>query len=154
MQTEDMNITPYDLACRFKGIKEIRGPEHNSQIVAILQRAVARIKSDEVAWCSAFVNYICWLLDLEQTNHLRARSWLRVGESVPLWKAKPGWDIVIFNRADGPMDINIINAPGHVGFYHSHNWKNIQTLGGNQKNSVNITKIRKKRLLGVRRLHE
>lgn len=145
-------MTPHQLAMRFKGIKEIKGPEHNAQIVAILQRAVSRIKSDEVAWCSAFVGYICWLLDLPETKHLRARSWLRQGTPIELEDAKPGWDIVIFNRNGTTKDPKVINADGHVGFFHSKSGSKIFTLGGNQSNSVNITGISERRLIGVRRL--
>ena len=147
-----IELTPYDMALRFKGIKEIEGPEHNAQIVAILQRAVSCIKSDEVAWCSAFVGYICWLLGLPETKHLRARSWLRVGRPVSRVEARRGWDICIFTRAGATRDPSVIDAPGHVGFFHSIGRNGIYVLGGNQSNSVNIKPISAKRLLGIRRL--
>jgi uncharacterized protein (TIGR02594 family) len=145
-------MTPYTLARRFKGIKEIKGPEHSAQILAILQRAASWVKRDEVAWCSAFVNYIMWLMDLPQTNHLRARSWLRVGEDIPIEYAHRGWDVVILTRAGATMDPTVINASGHVGFYvrHDDNW--IWVLGGNQSDSVNIRRLSRSRLLGVRRI--
>lgn len=145
-------MTPYELASRFKGIKEIEGPEDNAQIVAILQRAVASIKSDEVAWCSAFVGYICWLLGLPETKNLRARSWLLIGDEVNVLDAERGWDVVIFNRAGSTMNPKIIDAPGHVGFYHGQSNGKIWCLGGNQSNTVNIVGISQKRLLGIRRL--
>jgi uncharacterized protein (TIGR02594 family) len=147
-----IELTPYDMAARFKGIKEIKGPEHNAQIVAMLQRSVARIKRDEVAWCSAFVNYVCWLLDLPMTKHLRARSWLRMGRPVTRVTARRGWDVCIFTRAGATMDASIIDAPGHVGFFHSISKGGIYVLGGNQSNTVNIKPISAKRLLGIRRL--
>lgn len=146
-----MDITPYIMAERFKGIKEIPGKDHNPQIVAMLQRAVSRIKSDEVAWCSAFVGYICFLLGLPETKHLRARSWLRKGTPVELEEAKQGWDIVVLTRAGATLDPTVIDAPGHVGFYHNHNYKNVYLLGGNQSNSVNIVPASRNRILGVRR---
>lgn len=145
-------MTPYELATRFKGIKEIEGPEHNAQIVAILQRAVSRIKSDEVAWCSAFVGYICFLFGLPETKHLRARSWLRQGEPVNIQDAQRGWDIVIFNRNGTTKDPRVIDADGHVGFYHGYSNGKIWCLGGNQSNTVNIAGISERRLIGVRRL--
>lgn len=147
-----MEVTPYSMAARFKGIKEVVGREHNAQIVAILQRACARIKADEIAWCSAFVGYVCFLLGLPETKHLRARSWLKMGEGIDLMEARRGWDICVFNRADGPMNPYIIDAPGHVGFFHSWGRGKVYILGGNQSNSVNVTPISQQRLLGVRRL--
>jgi uncharacterized protein (TIGR02594 family) len=148
-----MDITPYELATRFKGIKEIEGDEHNAQILAILQRAQRWVRRDEVAWCSAFIGYICFLLGLPETKNLRARSWLRIGKPVQRINAEQGWDICIFNRANGPMDASIIDAPGHVGFLHRISSNGIYVLGGNQSNTVNITRISAKRLLGIRRLH-
>jgi uncharacterized protein (TIGR02594 family) len=145
-------MTPYEMAERFKGIKEIVGEEDNAQIVAMLQRAQAWVKSDEVAWCSAFVGYVCWLLGLPETKNLRARSWLNVGQEVNILDAERGPDIVIFNRAGSTMNPKVIDAPGHVGFYHGQSNGKIWTLGGNQSNSVNIVGISQKRLLGVRRL--
>jgi len=147
-----IEITPYEMACRFKGIKEKAGEEHNAQILAILQRAQGWVEEDEVAWCSAFIGYVCFLLGLPETKHLRARTWLRMGRPVSRWEAERGFDVCIFNRADGPMDPSIINAPGHVGFLHRITSRGIYILGGNQSNSVNIISISAKRLLGIRRL--
>lgn len=149
-----MEITAYEMAERFKGIKEIKGKEHNAQILAILQRAASWVKEDEVAWCSAFVGYICFLLGLPETKHLRARSWLDIGRPVTRVTARKGWDVCIFNRANGPMDASVIDAPGHVGFFDRIGPRGIYILGGNQSNTVNVTPITAKRLLGIRRIYE
>jgi hypothetical protein len=39
---------------------------------------------------------------------------------------------------------------GHVGFYHSEDSQSYHVLGGNQSNSVNLTRIGKDRLLDAR----
>lgn len=83
---------------------------------------------------------------------MRARSWLRIGRPVSTEEAEQGFDVCVFNRANGPQDPTIINAPGHVGFLHSIRPHGIYVLGGNQSNSVNIVRISAKRLLGIRRL--
>src|SRR5690606_39921274 len=55
---------------------------------------------------------------IPRTNSARARSWLRVGITVPIESATKGWDIVVLKRGQGPQPgPEIINAPGHVGFY-------------------------------------
>jgi hypothetical protein len=77
-----------------------------------------------------------------------------MGKEVYLFPARKEWDVVVVNRANGPMDSTIINAPGHVGFYHSHNKHKIYILGGNQSDSVNIIGVSRKRLLGIRRMYE
>ena len=74
-----MDITAYDLASRFIGIKEVRGSVSNPQILSMLRLDSSWPKGDEVPWCSAFVNYPAWLLRLPRSKSLRARSWLEVG---------------------------------------------------------------------------
>jgi uncharacterized protein (TIGR02594 family) len=75
-----------------------------------------------------------------------ARSWLNVGRVVSLEDAVCGFDIVIFERG-------IDGVSGHVGFYAGMEGNNIQVLGGNQSDSVNISPYSKDKLLGVRRLY-
>ena len=55
-----IKITAYKLAERFIGMKEVAGAVHNPQILAMLKLDNAWPVSDEVPWCSAFVNYIAW----------------------------------------------------------------------------------------------
>lgn len=142
-----MNITAFDLAQRFIGIKEVPGTGDNPAILAMLKLDGDWPEHDEVPWCSAFVNYVAWLLRLPRSKSLRARSWLEVGVPIELSEAKPEFDVVILNRG-GPQDASIIEAPGHVGFYAGPG----HLLGGNQGNSVSVAAFDPSRLLGVRRL--
>lgn len=141
-----MKITPYAIAERFVGMKEIPGTEDNPQILAMLRLDMAWPKGDEVPWCSAFVNYCAWLLRLPRSKSLRARSWLEVGEHVNLeYGAYSGFDIVVLSRGKNPK-------AGHVGFYAGHDAKQVYLLGGNQGNTVSVRPFARSRVLGVRRL--
>lgn len=135
-------ITPYALARRFIGVHELAGQANAPLILAMLQLDDAWPISDEVPWCSAFVNAIAWALDASRTRSLAARSWLHAGQSVTLQEARPGWDIVVLSRGSG----------GHVGFLHSQDVETVTLLGGNQSNSVSLGTFPKSRVLGVRRL--
>jgi uncharacterized protein (TIGR02594 family) len=145
-------ITHYDLAERFVGLKEVGGSMDNPQIMAMLNLDMSWPENDEVPWCSAFANYVCWLARLPRSKDLRARSWLTVGKGVPLDAAEPG-DIIVLQRGSGEQPgPEIIDAPGHVGFYAGRFGEFIEVLGGNQSDTVKISRYPKSRLLGVRRL--
>lgn len=105
------------------------------------------VKDDETAWCAAFLGAMLKKAGFDHTGKLNARSYLDWGFEVPLDQAKEG-DVVVFSRG------NPNGWQGHVGFYISHNGKDIRVLGGNQSNQVNISSYPRKRLLGVRRKWE
>lgn len=149
-----MIITAYDLAQRFIGIKEIPGGQHNPHILAMLKLDNSWPTGDEVPWCSAFTNYIAWLLRLPRSKNLQAQSWLQVGKAVKLEDASVGFDVVVFSRGTTqPVGPGLL-PPGHVGFYGGHSAAHVQTLGGNQSDSVSLAPYATSRLLGVRRLWE
>ena len=50
-------------------------------------------------------------------------------------------DVLVFSR----------NGGGHVGFYVGEDTTHYHVLGGNQSDSVNIARIAKNRLFGIRR---
>jgi len=150
-----MKITLYHLAQRFVGIKEVPGKQHNPLILSMLQLDAAWPEGDEVAWCSGFLNFICWLLRLPRSKSLRARSWLGVGTPVMLEDARVGWDIVILSRGPGEQPgPEVIDAPGHVGLYAGHYTTRVLLLGGNQSDTVQVSQYARDRILGVRRLHD
>ena len=142
-----MYVTPYQLAERFIGIKEVPGSEDNLQIMAMLKLDDEWPQHDEVPWCSAFMNYICWLLRLPRSKSLAARSWLDVGRSVGIYDAKTEYDVVILNRPPNPES-------GHVGFYAGHGPSSVYLLGGNQGNTVKVSQYDMSRIIGVRRLYD
>jgi uncharacterized protein (TIGR02594 family) len=142
----------YDLAERFVGIQEVGGSLDNPQIMAMLKLDMDWPKNDEVPWCSGFANYICWLARAPRSKDLRARSWLEVGRGIDLENAEHG-DIVIIKRGKGSQPgPQVIDAPGHVGFYAGMSGKLIEILGGNQSDTVKISRYPASKLLGVRRI--
>ena len=145
--------TPYALAMKFLGIREVPGSAHNPQILAMLQIDQEWPTDDEVPWCGGFANFVCELLDVPRTKDLRARSWLTIGREIGLKNAAPGFDVVILKRGGGDQPgPEVIDAPGHVGFFAGLEPGAIRLLGGNQGDSVNISSFSAERLLGVRRL--
>jgi uncharacterized protein (TIGR02594 family) len=155
-----MNITAYDIAQRFVGIDEVPGRVANPQIMSMLRLDSKWPEDDSVPWCSAFVNYVAWLLRLPRSKSLRARSWLGIGEVVTnKFNAKAGYDVAILSRGKWPQPgPGVLDAPGHVGFFSGYviddSSQNgmVSILGGNQNNTVNIITYPESRLLGIRRL--
>jgi uncharacterized protein (TIGR02594 family) len=142
----------FELAERYVGIEEVGGTIDNPLIMSMLKLDNSWPENDEVPWCSAFVNWICWHARLPRSKDLRARSWLRLGKGMTLAEAKHG-DIVIIKRGKGEQPgPEVYDAPGHVGFYAGIFGDFIEILGGNQSDTVKISRYHKSRLLGVRRL--
>jgi len=148
-----MQINAYELAQRFIGIKEVNGEMDNPEIISMLRLDNSWPDHDEVPWCSAFVNYIAWLLRLPRSKSLAARSWLGVGEPISSNDAKPGYDVVIIKRKIDDPGPEVLQYQGHVGFFVGSEFGNIHILGGNQSNTVNVSSYDSGRLLGIRRLY-
>ena len=150
-----MNIDAYKMATRFVGIKEVPGQPSHPLILSMLKLDMDWPEGDEVPWCSAFVNFVCWLLRLPRSKSLLARSWLGIGVPIELEGALPGYDVVILSRQVGdedPPGPEDMTAPGHVGFFAGLQGRYILVLGGNQSNTVNVQAYDRGRILGVRRL--
>ena len=144
----------YDIAQRFVGIKEVVGTSSNSQILAMLHLDQKWPRGDEVPWCSAFMNYVAWLLRLPRSKNLRARSWLTVGRPIPIDEAEAGFDVVVLKQeAANQPGPDVIEAPGHVGLFAGRQGNSVLVLGGNQSDMVNVKRFRSSRVLGIRRLH-
>ncbi len=139
-------MSAFILAGRFVGLKEVPGATANPQILAMLRLDDAWPADDAVPWCSAFVNFIAWLLRLSRSKSLAARSWLNVGKPIPLADAKADADIVILASSDKNV------KRGHVGFFAGVEGDYVLVLGGNQGNSVSIARFHRSEIIGVRRL--
>lgn len=146
-------ITCYDIAQRFIGIREVPGALANPAILAMLKLDEAWPTDDETPWCSAFANYVAWLLRLPRSKSLAARSWLAIGRPVDLDEAEPENDVVVLARGDGEQPgPEVIRAPGHVGFFAGFESGNVLLLAGNQGDAVSVARFPAERVLGVRRL--
>lgn len=137
-------IKAFNKALEFYGLQEIRGEEDHPTILKFFAEIGHKwVKADEVAWCSAFVNWCCMKTGYEYTKKLNARSWLQIGWEVE--KPRLG-DICVFWRDSKD------SWKGHVAFYVREDGENIYCLGGNQGNKVQISVYKKSRLLSYRRL--
>ncbi len=141
------------VAQTFLGVTEVAGHLSNPLVLAMLQLDSRWIEDDICPWCSAFVNFICRTLDLPRSRSLAARSWLLVGQSIPLTDARAEEDLIVLSRGGtGQPGPAVITASGHVGFYVGQTDTHVSVLGGNQGNAVSIALFPKSQILSIRRL--
>jgi uncharacterized protein (TIGR02594 family) len=130
-------------ADRLRGLKETPGRPSNPVIIDWAADMAVPYADDDVPWCGLFVGH-CLRSALPEAdlpaNILSARSWLQFGTPVTpqlgaimvFWRGAPsGWQ-------------------GHVGFCWAEDDACFHILGGNQSDSVSITRIARQRLLGAR----
>ena len=128
-----------DEARRHIGLTEIKGPQHNPEIVA-MWKAIKRggIRDDETPWCAAFVGACLERVGIQSTRFEGARSYASWGEK--LEKPVAGC-VVVFSRDGG----------GHVGFVVGQDKAgNLLVLGGNQGDAVNVKAFQRSRVTGYR----
>lgn len=130
-------------AHRQKGVKEKPGKGSNPVIMDWADDLDVHYPDDDVPWCGLFVAH-CMRVgapdDTQPQNVLGARQWLCFGKSCdPVYGA-----VLVFWRGKKS------GWQGHVGFYVGEDATAFHVLGGNQSNSVNVTRISKSRLLGAR----
>lgn len=129
------------------GLREIKGPQHEPEILALARDAkLSWYRDDETAWCAVFVCGVLERTGINATRSAAARSFEHWGidvldngvEKVPLGA------IVVYSRPPNP-------AHGHVGFAVGRDQQGrILTIGGNQKDSVNISPFDPGRLIAAR----
>lgn len=128
------------------GTEEIIGNEHNPEVLKYASETnISGINTDEIPWCSTFVNWVAMKSGLQYTGKANARSWLSVG--VKVIEPEPG-DIVVFWR-ESPE-----SWKGHVGIFlgFSSDKKRVYCLGGNQGNRVSVSAYRANTVLSYQRL--
>jgi uncharacterized protein (TIGR02594 family) len=128
-------------AVKHLGVKEIVGKQHNPEILSWADALGLKsvYTADEIPWCGLFVGYCCHAAGLQVVERpLWALSWTRFGTAV----AEPMLgDVLTFKRDGG----------GHVGIYVGEDNTHYHVLGGNQNNSVSVSRIAKSRLHQARR---
>lgn len=151
------NWTCRDMANRYIGTRELPGGRHNPLVVGMLQMFATWVRDDETAWCGAFAGFVAFSQGFEvpgpeKWSPLRARYWLTTGDAVPLSNAS-GNCVVVFKRGRGYQPgNNVLDAPGHVAIYESHDDRHVTVIGGNQRNRVSRARYPRSDVLGVRRL--
>lgn len=141
----DPTAPPWLVEARsFIGTKEYKGSADNPTIMQWATNLDQWYPGDDIPWCGLFVAHC---MDVgapdgpQDFNRLGARNWLEYGKEVP---ASLG-AIAVFWRTHPTRSWN-----GHVGFLVGEDRGTYHILGGNQSDSVNITRISKDRLLGFR----
>jgi uncharacterized protein (TIGR02594 family) len=149
-------MTLFDLAQRFVG--ELQESPAATEANPFIQWGyglcgLATTADDAVAWCSTWLNSLCWLLRMPRSKSAAARSWLLVGQAIGLEQAVPGSDVVVLMRGTGKQPgPDVIRAAGHVGLFAGLEGAHVLVLGGNQSNGVSVARFPVSRVLGVRRL--
>ena len=129
-------------AIKLYGTKEIVGSQHSKEILSWAKELGLEktYNADEIAWCGLFAAIVvkrAGFIPVEKP--LWARNWNNFGtkQNVAMFG-----DILVFTRPDGG---------GHVGFYVGEDDTCYHVLGGNQSDSVSITRILKSRCVAIRR---
>ena len=143
---ESINPLPKFIATALKyhGLQEVVGKGSNKTIIEWRDELnqnntpIVGYSDDDIPWCGLFVAYVVYKTGRKPVaNPLWARNWANFGNAST--KASLG-DILVFVR----------NGGGHVGFYVGEDKTAYHVLGGNQSNSVSITRILKSRCVAVR----
>ncbi len=126
------------------GVQERPGRDSNQTILDWAEDLrITAYDDDDIPWCGLFVAHCVGSQMTEEplpTNPLGARQWAdfggeispQMGAVMVFWRGSPdGWK-------------------GHVGFYWAEDDEAYHILGGNQSNSVSITRLAKNRLLSAR----
>ncbi len=127
------------------GVKEIEGKDHNPRIIQYSAEVGFPFKDDETPWCSIFLNWVSFKAGYVRSKSGTAFSWANVGETVG--EPQEG-DVILLGKNGNIKEIY------HVGLFtgFSPDRKFVLCLGGNQSNTVSISKMRIEDVAGYRRL--
>jgi len=121
-----------------RGVAEIAGSPAHPRI-ALALASVGQPGSDEIPWCSAWVNLCITEAGGVGTNKPNARSWLEWGRRI----LTPQLGLVaVFKRGTGWQ--------GHVGFVLDVSASQVMLLSGNTGNRVSVAPFSMGDLLGYR----
>lgn len=131
-------------AKRFTGLKEGAGSANNPTVLGWAKALGGWVASfftnDAIAWCGLFISHcIAATLPGEKlpSNPLGALNWQTFGLKLD---APALGAVLVFQRPGG----------GHVGFYVGEDADAYHVFGGNQSDSVNVTRVAKSRLVAIR----
>lgn len=152
LETTPRHLQPYEWAKREwqQNIRELPGPEKNNpRIVWYHSFTTLKATNDETPWCSAFMCAAAVMGGgFVGTRSAAAISWESYGQKIDLYNAKIG-DIIVLKRF-----VKGNPRARHVTFLHGEikaTDKNIICLGGNQNNSVSVSKYKIEDIVAIRR---
>ena len=123
------------------GVKEYAGKfNNNPRIIEYHKTTSLGASEDEVSWCAAFVGWVMLQAGFTSTRSALARSYLQWGSALsgPQYGA-----VVVFRRGNNPTF-------GHVAFVQKFDANYVWCLGGNQSDSVKISRFSRSSVLGYR----
>ncbi len=126
------------------GTREIKGIANNPKIMDWADDLDMWYPGDDTPWCGLFVAHCEATENPNQEwpeNRLGARNWLEWGDVHPVSYGAVG----VFWRTHKTKSWH-----GHVGYIVGKDNTSWHVLGGNQSDSVSLTRIAKDRLLGCR----
>jgi len=125
-----------------KNIIEISGEDNNPEILKYsLDLGLDWVSNDETSWSSQFINWCLSQAGVDGTGKINDRAFMNWG--IPLDKPRPGCIVVFWRESKDSWK-------GHAGFYVQDDDENVLVLGGNQRNTVNISSYPKDNILGYR----
>lgn len=138
----------FEAARRELGVREIVGAKHNLRVLQYHAETRLKALTDEVAWCSSFLNWVFAQVDMTPTRSAAASSWSTWGQTCPLFDGaflRPDGlciapdAVLVFGKHD--LDAK---GTGHVALcdHIDPDGVHVWVLGGNQQNGVNVAKRR------------
>ena len=141
---DEAPVVWYEEAKRLLGLREGPGSRDNPTIIDWADQLGIDYPHDDIPWCGLFVAHCVGSTLTEEplpANPLGARNWARFGEAA---EEAPGAILVFWRESPN-------SGKGHVGFYHGEDSGAYRVLGGNQSDSVSVTRVAKSRLVAIRR---
>ncbi|AGF88561.1 baseplate hub subunit and tail lysozyme [Salmonella phage Vi01] len=123
------------------GVKEYSGKfNNNPRILEYHKTTSLGASEDEVSWCASFVGWVLIQAGYTSTRSALARSYLQWGS--PLSEPRYG-AVVVFRRGNNPTF-------GHVAFVQKFDANYVWCIGGNQSDSVKVSRFSRSSVLGYR----
>ena len=123
------------------GVKEYAGKfNNNPRIVEYHKTTSLGASEDEVSWCAAFVGWVMLKAGYTSTRSALARAYLTWGS--PLSGPQYG-AVVVFRRGNNPTF-------GHVALVQKFDANYVWCIGGNQSDSVKVSRFSRSSVLGYR----
>ncbi len=127
-----------EIAAKEAGVSEVKGITHNPRILEYHATCGVKTATDELPWCSAFVNWVMTKAGFKGTNSAQAVSWAK-WQGGQLFKDPCYGAIGVIHWGGGK---------GHVGFVIGKKGNKVAMLGGNQSDQVKVSAFPTEKFMG------